>query len=293
MIFPSGASCDTQSVTSYNNRWLTSANFLKAANLIFPKYHVFIISPFATYLFDLECAGIKDYISTVKTRLADLDRFISTPAFTTTVAASQRRANLYNLGLMRGKAPPSHAGLLNADLKPWVKDLVIFWFFTASRVSSLLSSTPFNFPPCSPSDCPPLLKCVTAPFSKVAPDPPRQLDLRWIPTSLVPRVRNLFPVQRSTILTEILAPLSKDGISTHSFRRGLAVAVRRKLFDLGLRTKKSIVNILPKLNTFFGWSQSSQEFFSYPDDFRSFDSYLYPQEINPILEAIESLVRTL
>jgi hypothetical protein len=94
-----------------------------------------------------------------------------------------------------------------------------------------------------------------------------KVDKNWIENILMPALKKIDPT-----------------LTTHSFRRGLAINIRLRLYELG---KKPGGIILSRINHIFAWDQQSRSFMNYTNDWVRFIGRLsaFP-EIVEIMEYI-------
>lgn len=93
----------------------------------------------------------------------------------------------------------------------------------------------------------------------------------------------MFPIPVSYLRNNIYHQL---GISSHSFRRTLAIQLGILLNSLGFDTKKKLNRILPAINIIGGWSAASEEFYHYSQDFlihRNIGVFRFSEYINYII----------
>ncbi len=103
-----------------------------------------------------------------------------------------------------------------------------------------------------------------------------ETETRWIPAKVADDARYDFPVSRAFINDVILGPA---GLNSHSFRRGLAVALRIQLNEMGFTSKAKLRLLLPIINQICGWSPYSEMFFSYIGDFAQHSNLAFPNII--------------
>lgn len=98
------------------------------------------------------------------------------------------------------------------------------------------------------------------------------VEPRDVPRHIADAARYDFPVTRDYLMTYIVGPMERN---SHSFRRGLAVAIRLQLHELGFNSKPKLSMVLPAINKICGWSRESKEFFNYTEDFQHWSNKLF------------------
>ena len=100
-------------------------------------------------------------------------------------------------------------------------------------------------------------------------------ETRSIPANIANLARAHFPVPKNYIRDFILEPLN---ISSHAFRRLLAILLRRELAKLKwsqIRVNRS----LPAINYLLGWAPASKSFNHYSGDWELWPNLVGPKEI--------------
>ena len=213
---------------------------------------------------------VSDYVSTVKQRLIALQEFAH--ANQMEMDLCEQRLKLLNKQYVPCKVIPIWNRMFILAACQRAYRVALFWFYTGMRLSSFETILPASFEPVDQIMPGSLYRTVTCYKSKYCPDPNRA-ESRFIPINIANQAAFDFPVTRQFVNAYILQPM---GISSHSFRRGLAIAIRIMLEEMGFASKAKIMLVLKAVNKICGWSMSSLEFFDYTIDYKCHTNLEFP-----------------
>ena len=226
------------SVRARNSRWKLFTNWLQRPSAS-SKYK-YSITPLGLIVFFVGCGmdlddsdglwqdchdpakKVPDYVSTIKQRLTSAGEFSG--ASMAEAQLAENRLKGLSLKCAPAKVLPAWNGPTR-KLSARAIRLARLWFYAGFRISSFEALGPHHFQPMREGRCDGLFQRISCYKPKYTPEL-NAIETRCVPAHISAEAACDFPVSRTFINNYILTPA---GLSSNSFRRGLATTLRIEL----------------------------------------------------------------